>query len=205
MRAHALSSVELRAAKDTLAPSEIVGYAARFETLSEDLGGFREKIAKGAFSDSLSRNQTMALWQHRHDQPLGSTARGTLKLVEDDQGLAVEITPPNTSWGRDALVSIERGDVQHFSFGFYTERDSWDFTDKNMPVRTLESVRLLEVSPVTFPAYPATSAAVREMLAKTSKIEIAADESAGALSTVALALERERVELRLRLMGIEFP
>jgi HK97 family phage prohead protease len=93
---------------------------------------------------------------------LGRVKAGTLRLWEDDQGLAFEITPPDTSDGRDAVTLISRGDVDQMSFGFNValDGDQWSEDDAGMPVRTLTRVNLMEVSPVTWPAYTATSAGI---------------------------------------------
>lgn len=101
------------------------------------------------------------MWQHNTDFVLGRTKSGTLKLWEDDHGLAFEILPPNTQFARDALASIQRGDVDQMSFGFETMRDRWGEDDAGGIVRDLIEVELLDVSPATFPAYPQTSVAVR--------------------------------------------
>lgn len=166
-RSFAANKVELRAAPDK--PTQIVGYAAVFNQLSEDLGYFREKIAPGAFAGSIASEDVFALWQHQSDKPLARKANRTLGLSEDTIGLAAEITPPNTSWGKDALAAVESGLVSHFSFGFRTIRDEWDYTNRDMPIRTLLEVQLFEVSPVTFPAYPQTSAEARAKVADIQK------------------------------------
>lgn len=163
-RNFAVNRVEVRAAAD--APKQIHGYAAVFDQLSEDLGYFREKVAPGAFANSIAKDDIYALNQHLSYQPIGRKSARSLGLREDLIGLNVEITPPDTTWGRDALVSVESGLVSHFSFGFETIRDAWDYTDPQAPIRTLLEVRLWEVSPVTFPAYPQTSAAVRQKVAE---------------------------------------
>jgi HK97 family phage prohead protease len=131
------------------------GYIAVFDQLSEDLGGHRERIARGAFSDSLRRDDIRALWNHDADLVLGRNKAGTLDLAEDAFGLAFKNTPPQTSWFSDRLVTLRRGDVTGCSFGFYTDADSWLTEADGTRVRTIEKVTLIEVSPgVTFPAYP---------------------------------------------------
>lgn len=166
-RSFPVKQIELRAAD--AAPTQIVGYAAVFNQLSEDLGFFREKIAPGAFAGSIASEDVFALWQHQSDKPLARKANRTLGLREDTIGLNAEITPPDTSWGRDAIVSVQSGLVSHFSFGFRTIRDEWDYSNRDMPIRTLLEVQLFEVSPVTFPAYPQTSAEARAKVADIQK------------------------------------
>lgn len=141
-------------------PTKIEGYAAVFDEKSEDLGGFREVIRKGAFSKSLRNGDIRALWNHDTSHVLGRTKNGTLKLEEDETGLRYELEPPDTSWGRDALKAIERGDVDQNSFGFMPVADDWDI-ENNENIRFLREIDLFEISPVAFPAYPQTAANVR--------------------------------------------
>lgn len=139
---------------------EIVGYAAVFNAMSEDLGGFREKIQQGAFSQSILTDDIRALFNHDPNYVLGRNRSGTLELSEDIQGLRIRVKVPNTSWARDLMESIKRGDINQMSFGFRTVKDLWEETNKKV-VRTLQEVKLFDVSPVTYPAYPQTSATVR--------------------------------------------
>jgi HK97 family phage prohead protease len=142
----------------------IVGHAAIFNSLSEDLGGFREKIAPGAFAEAIGRDDVRALWNHDANFVLGRVRAGTLTMREDERGLAVEIDPPDTQWARDLLVSMARGDVTQMSFGFRVERggQSWEKTDEGN-VRTITRASLFDVSPVTYPAYADTDVAVRSL------------------------------------------
>jgi HK97 family phage prohead protease len=147
---------------ETLAGSgmQFSGYAAMFDSPSEPLP-FTEVIAPGAFKRSLgARNDVKLLWNHDSGTVLGSTRAGTLQLIEDAQGLKAVATLPDTQAGRDAATLIKRGDVANMSFGFTVPQggDSWS-TDGQ--TRTLNSVRLHEVSIVAFPAYQATTVSVR--------------------------------------------
>lgn len=158
---------ELRAT-DENGIRKVGGYAAVFEKLSEDLGMFvplREKIQRGAFSDSLTKGDIRAFWNHNHDIVLGRNKNQSLRLNEDTHGLAFELTLADTQAGRDAFTLIQRGDVSAMSFGFRVRKDSWERPkDKNSPVvRTLLDVELLEVSPVAFPAYPQTEVQARSL------------------------------------------
>lgn len=142
---------------------KITGYAAVFEKMSEDLGGFKEIIERGAFKKALKKSDTRALWNHDPSVVLGRVSAKTLRLKEDEQGLRIEIDPP--SWAGSYMESIERGDVREMSFGFTVETDKWETKD-GMNLRTILAVRELpDVSPVTFPAYPDTSLALRSMQA----------------------------------------
>lgn len=152
---------ELRVSRSDDKP-RIVGHAAVFNVLG-DGGWFREKIAPGAFADSINSDDVRALWNHDPNYVLGRNKAGTLRLQEDGKGLLIEVDPPDTQFARDLMVSIERGDVSQMSFGFETIKDSWERNKEgnNLDIRTLEKVRLWDVSPVTFPFYKETDVAVR--------------------------------------------
>lgn len=156
---------EIRADEDS---GRIVGYAAVFNSLSEDFGGWREIVRPGSFTKTLREKRDIrALWNHETSYVLGRTLNGTLTLREDENGLRVEITPPDTQWASDLVTSIRRGDVSQMSFGFRTVRDNWR-TDSNDTgtLRELLELELHEVSPVTFPAYGATDVQVRAFMAE---------------------------------------
>lgn len=153
-----IGKLEIRQAED--GTHTITGHAAVFNSLSEDLGFFREKIAPGAFSPSMVEDDVRALWNHDPNFVLGRNRAGTLRMKEDEKGLAIEIDPPDTQQARDMMESIRRGDVSQMSFGFRSVVDEWDETDPKNPIRTLKRVQLFDVSPVTFPAYPATDVSV---------------------------------------------
>lgn len=156
--------VELRLEGGEAQPTKIVGYAAVYNKLSQDLGGFREQIAPGAFARNLDGADVRALFNHDPNFVLGRTTAKTLRLSDDDQGLRIEIDPPETSYASDLLESMRRGDISQMSFGFRTLSDDWSLKDGEN-VRTLRDVELLDVSPVTFPAYPQTSVAMRSLKA----------------------------------------
>lgn len=142
----------------------IRGHAAVFNRLSEDLGGFREQIRPGAFSKAIIEDDVRALWNHDPNFILGRNRAGTLRMFEDSDGLAVEIDPPDTQFARDLMTSMRRGDVTQMSFGFTVEKggQSWEKVNGET-IRTLSSLHLFDVSPVTFPAYPQTDVAVRAL------------------------------------------
>jgi uncharacterized protein len=158
------------------------GYAAVFNSDSQPLP-FIERIAPGAFRGSLrNRNDIKLLWNHETGQPLASTRAGNLRLTEDDRGLFVEATLPQTSVGRDASVLIRDGIVDSMSFGFTVARggDEWSADGST---RTLTKISLHEVSIVSFPAYLATagSTAVRGLDKVAKRAEVDADALADAL------------------------
>jgi HK97 family phage prohead protease len=147
---------EVRAEGDGMT---FTGYASVFNSASEDLGGFIEYVAPGAFKRSLqSRNEVKLLWNHDSGEPLASLRGGTMQLVEDNRGLKVTAQLPNTTRGRDVAELLRTNVINTMSFGFNVIRDTWSSDGKT---RTLESVRLFEVSVVSFAAYPSTTAQVR--------------------------------------------
>jgi HK97 family phage prohead protease len=174
----------------------IIGYAAPFNSLSEDLGGWREIIEPGAFSETLE-DDIRALFNHDPNLVLGRNKAGTLSLLEDDMGLRYEILPPDTQYARDLATSIKRGDVDGSSFAFRAIEESWinPTSEQPLPVRRLHVVRLFDVSPVTFPAYPVTSVAVRDMAQQLALAGRATGQAGGGVAVGRLALRRRRLEL----------
>jgi len=141
----------------------ISGYAAVFHAMSEDLGGFREVILPGAFDEALKASDIRALFNHDPSQIVARTKNGTLSVWEDDKGLRYEFTPNmKTQAGRDLVELVKRGDVDQSSFAFSMDGgiEEWDDSG-DVPVRRIVKVgRLYDVSPVTYPAYPATEVQV---------------------------------------------
>lgn len=138
----------------------VEGYASVFNSMSEDLGGFREIILPGAFSEVLD-NDVRALYNHDSNYLLARTTSGTLELKEDDKGLYYRFEMPNTSYGNDMLELFRRGDLSQSSFGFTVEKDSWRM-EEGQHVRYIERVgSLFDVSPVVYPAYTAASSGLR--------------------------------------------
>ena len=138
----------------------IVGYAAKFGVNSLELeGSFIERIDPGAFglvSERRGRRkplETRALWNHDPNYPLARYP-GTLSMSVDEVGLRYEFPVPDTSYGRDLAANIRAGIVRGSSFSFTTSGDEWSVED-GRSVRTITRVdSLLDVGPVTFPAYP---------------------------------------------------
>jgi Escherichia/Staphylococcus phage prohead protease len=146
------------------------GYAAVWDELSVDLGGFREIVRSSAFDNSLATSADVRfLINHDSNMLLGRSGnaarQGTLTLAKDEYGLLVECPLPDTSYARDLAVSMQRGDIDQMSFGFKAREDSWRDTDKasGLPIRDLLRADLFDVSVVTFPAYPVTTAEVRAL------------------------------------------
>ena len=147
----------------------IVGYAAKFGVNSLDLGKFIERIAPSAFrlvTERRGRKKTLdtrALFNHNADLPLAKHP-GTLKLSVDDVGLRYEFPVPDTSYGRDLATNIRDGIVTGSSFSFTVPKggEEWSM-EEGRSIRTVTRVdSLIDVGPVTYPAYPDTDAAVAQ-------------------------------------------
>jgi HK97 family phage prohead protease len=139
------------------------GYASVFDKRSVNLGGFVEVVAPTAFNKTIQEADVRALFNHDPNKLLGRSSAGTLRMSVDSVGLAYEIDLPDTTDGRDVATLMERGDITGSSFGFRMIEDSWSETEDGFPQRTLLSVALRDVSPVTYPAYPDSEAALRHL------------------------------------------
>ena len=146
-------NIETRTEKREDGSTTITGHAAVFNKLSSDLGGFREIIAPNAFESVLS-DDVRALINHDPNLLLARTTSGTLNLEQTNEGLQYSFDVPDTTYGRDLIISMERSDISQSSFAFTIEEDSWETTEDG-EIRTINKVKqLYDVSPVTYPAYP---------------------------------------------------
>ena len=178
-----MTSLEMR---DNGNGMTFTGYAAIWNSPSVPLP-FREKIAPGAFTRSLrARNDIKLLWNHDSGQVLGSTRAGTLRLEQTNKGLLATADLPDTQLGRDAAYLIKRGDIDSMSFGFSVPPggDEWNSDGTE---RTLNSVRLHEVSIVAFPAYAETAG--KTMVRSVSEVAKRAEVDSDALADAMLKLE----------------
>jgi len=141
----------------------ITGYAVVYGQMSAPIFDFREVIEPGAFSDSVADGDVRALWQHGPGDVLGRTASGTLRLFDESLGVRFELDVPDTQVGRDAYESIRRRDVDGMSFGFKVLPNgmTWSEETDGTLVRRVTNGTLYEISPVTWPAYEATSVDAR--------------------------------------------
>lgn len=151
-RAHysvSTSTIEARAESDEMI---IEGYAALYDN-ETNIGPFRETIARGAFDDVLN-NDVRALMNHDPNLVLGRTGAGTLELELDDTGLKYRVHLGEQQYAKDLYESVKRGDISQSSFAFTIAEQSWN---ENRTVRSVDKVAtLLDVSPVTYPAYKDT-------------------------------------------------
>lgn len=138
----------------------IEGYAAVFNSKTSIGGWFDEVIEPGAFSRSLSDNGDIrALFNHNWDNVLGRTKSQTLELREDEKGLNFKVELPDTSVAHDLTISMERGDINQCSFGFFITDEEWNY-NVEPALRTIKEVELFEISIVSIPAYDDTEASL---------------------------------------------
>jgi len=169
------ASVEFRAAADEESKPIVRGYAAKFNKESENLGTekrqFKEIIMPGAFDDALG-DDIRALFNHDPNQILARSKNGagSLRVGSDETGLWYEFEAPDTQAGRDLVESLKRGDVDQSSFSFTVSRDGekWEQETAEGGVETIKRTitkvsRLYDVSPVTYPAYPDATVALRSL------------------------------------------
>jgi HK97 family phage prohead protease len=173
---------------DATAP-RLSGYAAVFNQRANIAGLFDEEILPGAFTAAIGRDDVRALFNHDGNFVLGRSSSGTLRLVQDDHGLRYEVDPPDTTWARDLLVTVRRGDVSQSSFAFGVDEEEWDYSNRAMPLRKIKAVRLYDVSPVTYPAYDGTEVSAR------CRDLAAAGATVPGVASVEIAQSRERCRL----------
>ena len=137
----------------------LLGTAAVFNSWA-DIGWFEESIKKGAFEESLKKDDQTALVNHNSDMPIGSTRNKTLELWEEKDGLKCRIALNlNVSYARDLYENVANGLIDKMSFGFVLLREEWitkEDSDTDKAKSIILKARLFEVSPVSFPAYAET-------------------------------------------------
>tara|TARA_R110002012_G_scaffold13648_4_gene57982 strand:- start:8503 stop:9810 length:1308 start_codon:yes stop_codon:yes gene_type:complete len=141
----------------------VVGYGSVFNSLSNELGGFREIIAPTAFEGRLN-DDVRFLFNHDPNMLLARSTNGTLKMSVDEVGLKYEAHIPDTSTGRDVLTLLRNNTLNQNSFAFVVEDDSWEVRD-GVNIRTINKVSMLaDISLVSYPAYnEAKTIALRSM------------------------------------------
>jgi len=195
------AGAELRASSDN-GKMVIKGRPAVYGSLSKDLGGFREVLLKDCFRDSLDDPEIYATFNHNDSAIIGRCSAGTLQVSSDNIGLLMRCDLPNNTLGRDLYESVKRGDVNKMSFGMFVQEDSWD-TDidergQKFERRSVTRARLFEVSPVTTPAYDASSVSARSLFPdgapekriKRVEFNVAVDERSLARMRAMLALTK---------------
>ena len=169
---------------------KVGGYAAVFNRVSQNLGGFVEQVGTGAFNDARSHGwpDVMARYNHDDNMLLGTTGGGTLTLSVDRQGLQYEVVVPQSR--SDVYELVTRGDIRKSSFAFRVlpDGDEWATTDQGYPLRTVQNLQLIDVAPVNSPAYTDTTVKQRA--------NFVLEEARGALESLAVKMEADLEEVR---------
>jgi HK97 family phage prohead protease len=175
-----IAVTNLRVKREDGKPTQIAGHAAVFDQLSRTLTTrkgvkFREKISPGAFKRSINQcsqpgSEIMALRDHDPEKILCRTDTGTLKLSEDETGLAFEMTLPDTQLARDCIADVDHGNIKGMSFGFGEPTDSWQQVDGEN-IRTLSDIPVGEITLTPYPAYDGTDVNTRSIEAAVAKLE----------------------------------
>lgn len=194
----------LAAGDDNSSKRTLVGYAAVFDqpTDATSLFGFREVVRKGAFANSIVNDDVRALINHDPNLVLGRKKAGTLRLAEDARGLRIEVDLPNTSYADDLLENVKQGNLDQMSFRFRAVKERWTKPkDDDLELRELLEVKTLDVSTVTFPAYPQTMIAqkrdLQEMAASLRSIAVEGETPSAEPSGADPAVEAESRQRRL--------
>lgn len=148
----------------------IEGRAIVFESLSNDLGGFKEIIKRGAISQELVENSDVfARTNHSDDYILARSnkGKGSLTLELKDDGLYYSFEAPNTEKGNELVEHIRRGEISQSSFAFMVanepDAERWIKQD-GILVREIYKIGYLgDVAPVFTPAYDATTVSLRAL------------------------------------------
>jgi uncharacterized protein len=197
-----LQSRELRVSGSSSNP-QISGYAAVFNSpttiTQRDGSSFRERIRRGAFSRAIrEKHDCVCLFNHSNDFILGRVSAGTLRLRQDDRGLFYECDMPDTTLGRYLRESIKRKDVRGCSFAFAVREDGQEWSEEQdergqrFVQRDITDIsELIDVSPVTHPAYDTTEVSARTL-------ELVTAELRSGRRRAPKFVSKEEIERRLR-------
>lgn len=150
-------TIEIEQRADGSESRTISGYGVVFNQRSKLLGWFYETIDRNAFS-GVDMSDVVATFNHNFDYVLARVDSNTLTLSVDEHGLKYLFDAPNTTAGNDLLENVRNGNVKGSSFMFTVEEDTWELKKGQPDERIINRVGLLvELGPVTMPAYPSTS------------------------------------------------
>ena len=159
------------------------GYAAVYYDGTEGtqyrMGQIVERIMPGAFSRAMKEGQNIVcLFNHDSNMILGRRSAKTLRLADDDRGFRYTVDTPNTSYGRDLVEMVSRGDVKGSSFQFAVNGpagESWRSEGDTM-IRELRDLNMYDVSPVVSPAYTGTTLGLRHLAEWAESRQMSADD-----------------------------
>ncbi|MEU7032726.1 HK97 family phage prohead protease [Streptomyces sp. NPDC046237] len=169
------AGLQVRAADEDGTRRGFTGHAAVFNSRTA-IGnpltwGFYEEIAPGAFTKTISEGDARMLVDHDTRLVVSRVSAGSLRLAQDQVGLAVDADlDDRLSYVSDLIVNLDNRNVTGMSFGFRVVKDDWESVavetsegDLEAELRIIREVQLFEVSAVTFPAYEDTTAALRSV------------------------------------------
>jgi HK97 family phage prohead protease len=126
-----------------------------------------EIIEAGAAAEALKNAEQVLLWNHNSAMPMAARKNNTLTVQEDDNGVHITADVSGTSWGRNGFEAIRSKLVDSMSFGFFIKRDGYttartEREGKTIITRTIHKIdRIIDFSPVTYPAYKDTEVTAR--------------------------------------------
>lgn len=154
-------------------PTALIGISPPWESLSVDLGGFREKFSRSSFDKLLTesgylkaRYDVPFLFNHDPNYPTGRTSNGRMEIRKEDLGLAYRHLPLQTTHGRDLLLMVKDRTITGSSFAFTTHAkgETWVEDERGQITRTIhEATGLFDQSAVVYPAYPQSTAHARSI------------------------------------------
>ncbi len=165
----------------------LAGYAVVFHSPTDPgteyrmAGDWYERIDPNAADGTLEDPSAdiTSTFNHNHDFLLGRRSSGTLRLSKDSRGIRYEVDLPATTAGNDVATLVARGDLKGSSFTFRELGHSQDRSNEKHKVWTVRKLELIEVGPVTDPAYKATTTGFRMSEDRTAKLaEIETQERA---------------------------
>ena len=202
MRTIPAEGLEIRAEQDGKI-KRISGYGIVYNRETQLYDDLYEVIRPGAASEFLATNPDIkCCLNHNPERIFGRTKSGTVKLEENSKGVKYTVKPPDAQWARDAIASIERGDIDGSSFTFAVlpqDEKVSKRSDGTYLREVFKIARIGEMGPVTDPAYLDTTAEARakeeyETLTASLRAQENADEIAE--HQRALDLRRKRLELK---------
>ncbi len=143
---------------------KLMGIGVTYDSLSHDLGGFRERFAPGSLDDQLLNEDLRVINQHNRSYVFGRVGAGTARFSVSEGRVLYEADPPDAQWAKDAMASIARGDIYKSSFAFMVPEggDVWKQEGGSI-IRTVMRAELIEAGPQTSPAYETTASVVRAL------------------------------------------
>lgn len=193
-------SVEIRKNTDGTESRTIEGYGVVFDKWSHDLGYFKEKVSRTAF-DGVDFSDVVATFNHDFNMVMARTSSKTLKLTIDDIGLKYSFDAPNTTAGNDLLENVRNGNIVGSSFMFNIKEQRWTWKKGPDEIDEREIVkvdRLFELGPVTMPAYPDTTAALRDY--ESAKAEYEANKPKDEDEQPEHVTDKKKLRMKIRII-----